>query len=111
MNDMVPAADIFGPPTHRPLLARADDIVAVEYRRAHARREDHLPADPTATTTPARLSFTSARDLIESPRPVEIIEGIAWAGCLSVLVSESASALARIDPGLLAQSGPPLSSH
>jgi RecA-family ATPase len=31
----------------------------------------------------------SADEIISAPRPVEIVEGFAWAGCLSVLVSES----------------------
>jgi hypothetical protein len=26
---------------------------------------------------------------MDTPRPVEIVEGVAWANCLSVLVSES----------------------
>lgn len=43
---------------------------------------------PASTPTP-RLTFVSARDLIRTPRPVEIVEGIAWAGRLTVLVAES----------------------
>ena len=37
----------------------------------------------------AGLVVRRAIDLIGLPRPAEIIEGAAWAGCLSVLVSES----------------------
>jgi hypothetical protein len=56
--------------------------------------EEHLPpdADQSSTSTAAnrpRLIVQRALDVINAPRPVEIIEGIAWADCLSVLVSES----------------------
>jgi RecA-family ATPase len=60
--------------------------------------EDHLPPEPdtaipappvAAQPAPTRLTAQRALDLIDAPRPVEIIEGIAWAGCLTVLVSES----------------------
>jgi hypothetical protein len=52
--------------------------------------EDHLPSppEPSAATTTG-LTFTPANDLIGAPRPVEIIEGVAWGGCLTVLPSES----------------------
>ena len=47
--------------------------------------ENHLPA--SLTTPPLR--FKSAAELVRAPRPVEIMEGVAWAGCLTVLVAES----------------------
>src|SRR2546430_15044583 len=52
--------------------------------------EDHLPP-PTTSTATRRLPLAvyRVRDLINAPRPVEILQGVAWAGCLSVLVSES----------------------
>jgi hypothetical protein len=54
--------------------------------------EDHLPPAPAPKAgTAARLTFAAAADVMNAPRPVEIIEGVAWAGCLSVLVSESGS--------------------
>lgn len=53
----------------------------------------HVPPDaqpaPTAPTTRPPLVVQRACDLIQMPRPLEIIEGFAWAGCLTVLVSES----------------------
>lgn len=49
--------------------------------------EDHLPpVQPSTATVPA---FISAANVIATPQPLEIVEGIAWAGCRSVLVSES----------------------
>lgn len=52
--------------------------------------EDHVSTPPEPDTAgTARLTFMSATDLMSAPRPIEIIEGVAWAGCLSVLVSES----------------------
>ena len=55
--------------------------------------EEHLPppapdSSPTAPTAPS-ITFTSASAVMATPRPIEIIDGIAWAGCLTVLVSES----------------------
>lgn len=58
---------------------------------------EHFPAFPLtedvasdiAAGPRSSLNFTSANDLIGAPRPVEIVEGIAWAGCRTVLVSES----------------------
>jgi len=43
---------------------------------------EHEPALPA-------LAFASACAVMDTPRPIEIAEGIAWAGCLTVLVSES----------------------
>jgi hypothetical protein len=37
----------------------------------------------------SRLMFMAADEIISAPRPAEIIEGFAWEGWLSVLVSES----------------------
>jgi hypothetical protein len=51
--------------------------------------EDHLPPDVDTTTTRPRLHVLRAADLIATPRPVAIVEGIAYADCLTVLVSES----------------------
>lgn len=53
--------------------------------------EDHLPTRPApkAAAIAARLTFTPANDLIGASAPVEIVESVAWAGCLSVLVGES----------------------
>jgi GNAT superfamily N-acetyltransferase len=41
------------------------------------------------TPPPAALTFARADAVIKTPRPVAIIEGIAWAGCLTVVASES----------------------
>lgn len=43
----------------------------------------------TTTPPPAALAFACADAVIKTPRPVAIVEGIAWAGCLTVLASES----------------------
>ncbi len=55
----------------------------------HESCEDHLPPAPDVASLTPRLTFSRAADLISAPPPVEIIEGVAWADCLSVLVSES----------------------
>lgn len=46
----------------------------------------HRPAETSRGPT---LATVRAVDAIDAPQPVEIIEGIAWAGCLTVLVAES----------------------
>lgn len=52
--------------------------------------EDHLPADVGRRVAPAaRLRFVRAADLMQAPRPKAIVTGIAWVGCITVLVSES----------------------
>src|SRR5262245_39498088 len=58
--------------------------------------EEHLPPAPATPATktvtkPAtpRLTVYRARDLIHEPRPVEIIEGLAWEGRLTVVVAPS----------------------
>lgn len=55
--------------------------------------EEHLVVPPerpvgTRALVPT-LTFMRAVDLMNEPRPVEIVEGIAWAGRLTVLASES----------------------
>jgi hypothetical protein len=45
--------------------------------------------DSTHVSAPVRPGFRSAAELMREPRPVEVIEGIAYAGRISVLVSES----------------------
>lgn len=55
--------------------------------------EDHLPSRPTSVQSPnvgpVRLVVQRALEVIKTPRPVDIIEGVASAGGVSVLVSES----------------------
>jgi hypothetical protein len=52
--------------------------------------EDHLPPDPDATPRQhPPLRFRAALDVIYDPPPVAIVEGIAWADCVSVLAAES----------------------
>lgn len=61
------------------------------------RHEDRLhDAEPltevdAAESAPMRrpLAILTAREIIEQPAPDEIIEGVLWAGCISVLVAES----------------------
>jgi AAA domain-containing protein len=48
---------------------------------------DDRPATPRPLTP--KLAVISARDVIAQPRPAEILEGVAFANCVSVLVSES----------------------
>ncbi len=40
-------------------------------------------------TAPAQLRSYRAHELVDQPRPVEVIEGVAWAGLVTVIVSES----------------------
>ena len=50
---------------------------------------EHLPARrPNEHSRPV-LHVQHARDVISAPRPLEIVEGLAWAQCVTVLVSES----------------------
>jgi hypothetical protein len=51
--------------------------------------EDHLPAEPATRVPDQRLVFLSAAETIAEPNPIEIVEGVLWAGCVTVLVSES----------------------
>jgi AAA domain len=51
--------------------------------------EDHLPPEPDARPRTSALHVQRALDCLSAPQPVEILEGAAWAGCLTVLVSES----------------------
>lgn len=66
--------------------------------------EEHFPPSPDpeatsrgrGTTSPdgspaaaGRLAFSAAADVISAPRAVEVVEGVAWAGSRTVLVSES----------------------
>jgi hypothetical protein len=46
------------------------------------------PAITAAPSAPA-LTFARADAVIQTPRPVAIVDGIAWAGCLTVVASES----------------------
>ena len=48
-----------------------------------------LPKDPGATPAPNPPRWRRALDVIVEPAPAVVIEGIVWAGCVSVLVSES----------------------
>lgn len=50
---------------------------------------EDTPAEPEPTAAEARPLFMSAADLITERQPAAVIEGIAWAGCRTVLVSES----------------------
>jgi hypothetical protein len=52
----------------------------------------HAPADVADTTqhhTPPRLVFVAAADALRAEPPDEIVEGLAWAGQITVLVAES----------------------
>lgn len=56
--------------------------------------DDPLHAGPSSAPAPApapshALSFRTAAEMIATPRSAEIVEGVAWAGCITVVVSES----------------------
>jgi hypothetical protein len=51
--------------------------------------EDHVPAERQQGSGQGKLRVVRALDLLSAPAPIEVVEGIAWAGCLTVLVSES----------------------
>lgn len=51
-------------------------------------RDTEAPPSEAAARVP-RLTVYRATDAIALPAPDEIIEGVVWAGCVSVLVSES----------------------
>lgn len=44
-----------------------------------------------APAKPPRLRAISAIDAMAEPAPLEIVEGIAWSGCITVLVAESSA--------------------
>jgi len=50
---------------------------------------DGPPVDEATPRSPRRLQIQHARDVLDSPPPNEVIEGIAWSGCLTLLVGES----------------------
>lgn len=81
--------------------ARARDVARVLRATAHAVEEDGATPDlllPLASALtqgtgtlgdrPA-LRFQSAEDVIATPAPAAVVEGIAWAGCVTLLVAES----------------------
>lgn len=70
--------------------------------------EDHLSAP--SDNAPA-LTFLSARDVIAEPAPVEIIEGVASAGRVSVFVSEPGSGKTFITLDMAAHVSAGLSWH
>src|SRR5262245_19908924 len=52
--------------------------------------EDHLPPDlQTAPRDPGALAAIRATELVYARPPLEIIEGIAWAGGVTLMVAES----------------------
>ncbi len=77
---------------------RPDRDIFAEARAILADEADLPPADamfgddrPEIVTPPAPRRWQSAADVIEAPPPETITEGVAWAGCLTVLVGESGS--------------------
>ncbi len=58
---------------------------------SHVAPPEESPAVVAAGPKPATpaLRFRHAREVMATPRPAAIIEGVAWKGALSVLVSES----------------------
>ncbi len=64
------------------------DPTPVPIAAGSVRRPSPSP-EPNAAARPTAADVYRPRRLMSAPRPVEIIEGVAWAGCLSVLVSES----------------------
>jgi KaiC/GvpD/RAD55 family RecA-like ATPase len=50
--------------------------------------EDHIPTH-SGVPNQTGLAFQSAADVIRTPRPIEIVEGIASSGSICVMVSES----------------------
>src|SRR5688500_18558314 len=49
--------------------------------------EDHVPTPAAAPRSP--LGFRSAAEIIDTPPPIEVIEGIGWADAVTLMVSES----------------------
>jgi hypothetical protein len=59
-------------------------------------KQEPMPSDDrfgpeagNAAPTSTELHFTAAEDVMNAAPPVEIVESLAWAGSLSILVSES----------------------
>jgi len=77
-----------GDRSRRRLEAEADiwGVSTDEVRRTRARQGRGNGAGEPTKTSPA---FVTADELIAEPRPVEIIEGVAWAGAVTVLVAAS----------------------
>jgi hypothetical protein len=74
--------------------------------------EDHLPPNAEPATGEAkrpRLPVLRAADMIALPSPVEIIEGILWQGCITMLPAESGSGktFVALDLGAAVSEGTP----
>jgi hypothetical protein len=52
---------------------------------------DDANTSADAPAKPPRLTAIHALDAMREPAPAEVVEGIAWAGCVTVLVAESAA--------------------
>jgi hypothetical protein len=58
-----------------------------------------------------RLTVVSALDAMREPPPIEVVEGVAWAGCLTVLVAESSAGKTFVALDLAAAISAGLSWH
>lgn len=68
--------------------AEVADEIGRDYSDLPPRR--NTPGIPgTAPTSRPRLIAHRASEIIESPSPAEIAEGIAWAGCITIVAAES----------------------
>lgn len=70
--------------------------------------DPNTTADKPATP---RLTVLSALDAMNEPAPTEIVEGVAWAGCVTVLVAESSAGKTFVALDLAAAVSAGLSWH
>jgi RecA-family ATPase len=74
---------------------RADDAVRIAQVSARAAEraapDAAAKSNSTAHAQPRAKGFVAAADVIREPAPEEIVEGIAWSGCVSTLVGEPAT--------------------
>ena len=73
--------------------------------------EIHIPGEAARQAKPKRLRVATARDVMAEPPPVEVVEGLAWAGGVSVIVSESGAGKTFVMLNLSAAVGAGLPWH
>lgn len=85
--------------------------VHAELERERTRRAARRQLDAEERGPVAALQAVPATDLIPAPAPLEIVEAIAWAGCVTCFVSESGAGKTFVLLDLAAAIGAGLTWH
>jgi hypothetical protein len=85
-----------------PHLALVDIIDPTERVTCSPDSCEQRPPSASAASPRERLTIYSARELIGLPPPLQIVEGIVWADCITVLAGESGSGKTYVELDLAA---------